>query len=110
MSDFHPASRGGFIEHTLEGLHAAMERMLYAEASASRKGALQRLDARVKVAGLFAMMVSVALAAKLWVIAGILALAVVLAALSAIPFRVLAAGPGSVRCCSPAPSPCRPFF
>jgi energy-coupling factor transporter transmembrane protein EcfT len=51
---------------------------------------LQRLDPRVKVAGLFAMVVSVALAAKLWLIAAILALAVVLAVVSAIPIRVLA--------------------
>jgi len=90
MSDFHPNAKGGFIENTLEGLHAAMDRMLYAEASASRTGALQQLDPRVKVAGLFAMVVSVALAAKLWAIAAMLALAVALALASAIPIRVLA--------------------
>lgn len=90
MSDFHPNARGGFVENTLEGLHAAMDRILYAEASASRTGVLQRLDPRVKVAGLFAMVVSVALAAKLWLIAAMLALAVALAVVSAIPIRVLA--------------------
>lgn len=90
MSDIHPHARGGFIEHTLEGLHSAMERALYAEASASRTGLLQRLDPRVKVAGLFAMVVSVALAAKLWLLAGVLILAVALAVVSAIPIRVLA--------------------
>ncbi len=90
MSDFHPRSRGGFIEQTLEGLHSVMERALYAETSASRAGMLQRLDPRVKVAGLLAVVVSVALSAKLWLIAGVFALAVSLAALSAIPIRVLA--------------------
>jgi cobalt ECF transporter T component CbiQ len=90
MSDFHPNAKGGFIENTLEGLHSAMDRMLYAEASASRTGMLQRLDPRVKVAGLFAMVVSVALAAKLWPLAGVLILAVALAVVSAIPIRVLA--------------------
>ena len=90
MSDIHPRSRGGFIEHTLEGLRSAMERAIYAEASASRTGVLQRLDPRVKVAGILALIVSVALAAKLWLIAGVLALAVTLAAVSAIPIRVLA--------------------
>jgi cobalt ECF transporter T component CbiQ len=90
MSDFHPNAKGGFIENTLEGLHFALQRALYAEASASRAGVLQRLDPRVKVAGLFAMVVSVALAAKLWLIAGILGLAVALAAVSAIPIGLLA--------------------
>jgi len=90
MSDFHPNAKGGFIENTLEGLHFALQRALYAEASASRAGVLQRFDPRVKVAGLLAMVVSVALAAKLWLIAGILALAVALAMVSAIPIGVLA--------------------
>lgn len=90
MSDIRRRSRGGFIEHTLEGLHSAMDRALYAEASASGTGVLQRLDPRVKVAGLFAMVVSVALAAKLWVIAVVLVAGVALAVVSAIPIRVLA--------------------
>jgi len=90
MSDVHPRSRAGFIEQTLEGLRAAMERAVYAEAFASRTGILQRLDPRVKVFGLLAMVVSVALAAKLWLIAAVLAIAATLAAVSAIPIRVLA--------------------
>lgn len=90
MSDFHPNAKGGFIENTLEGLHFALERALYAEASASRTGLLQRLDPRVKVAGLFAMVVSVALATKLLPIAGILILAIALAVGSAIPIGALA--------------------
>jgi cobalt ECF transporter T component CbiQ len=91
MSDFHPAAKGGFIENTLEGLHFALQRALYAEVSAARTGLLQRLDPRVKVAGLFAMVVSVALAAKLWAIAAILALAVALVLASSIPLRAVAA-------------------
>ncbi len=90
MSGVHPHKRRGLIENTLEGLHAAMERALYAEASASRGGLLQRLDPRVKVAGLLSLVVAVALATKLWLIAAVLALAVVLACVSAIPLRVLA--------------------
>jgi cobalt ECF transporter T component CbiQ len=90
MSDFHPNSKGGFVENTLEGLHFAMQRMLYAENAASRVGMLQRIDPRVKVAGLFAMVVSVALSTKLWLIGAILVAAVTLAVLSAIPLRVLA--------------------
>jgi len=90
MSDVHVRKRGGFIEHTLEGLHAAMERALYAETVASRRGLLQQLDPRVKVAGLLSLVVAVALAAKLWLIGAILALAVTVACLSAIPLRVIA--------------------
>jgi cobalt ECF transporter T component CbiQ len=90
MSDVHVRRRGGFIEHTLQGLHAALDRALYAETAASRRGLLQQLDARVKVAGLFALVVSVALASKLWLIVAILALAVALACLSAIPLRIVA--------------------
>ena len=91
MSDFHPSSRGGFLENTLEGLHSAMERALYAESAAERNGVLQRLDARVKVAGLLAMVIAGALSVKLWVIGTILTLALALAALSHVAVRTLAA-------------------
>lgn len=90
MSDIHPRSRGGFVQNTLEGLHSAMERALYAESSAARAGMLQRLDPRVKVAGMLALVVGVALSAKLWLIAAIFLLAVSLAVLSAVPIRLLA--------------------
>jgi len=90
MSDFHPNAKGGFIENTLEGLHFAIERALSAEVSAARTGVLQRLDPRVKVAGFLAMVVSVALAAKLWAIASIFALAVALVAVSSVPIRAVA--------------------
>ena len=90
MSEFHPRTRGGFLERTLESLHAAMERALYAETAAARRGVMQRLDPRVKVAGMFSLVVSVALALKLWPIAVVLLLAVIVAAASSIPVSVLA--------------------
>ncbi len=90
MSDFHPNAKGGFIENTLEGLHFALSRALYAESSASRSGVMQRLDPRVKVAGVFAMVITVALVTKLWLIAAVLILAVGLAVVSAIPIGILA--------------------
>ena len=90
MSGFHSHKRGGLIEHTIEGLYLAMERALHAENSASGGGLLQRLDPRVKVAGLFALIVASALATRLWVIAAVLALAISLAALSLISIRMLA--------------------
>ncbi len=82
--------RAGFLEHTIEGLYHAMERALYAEHSAAGGGLLQRLDARVKVAGLFSLILAAALATRLWVIAALFASAVLLAALSRISLRLLA--------------------
>lgn len=82
--------RGGFIERTIEALYQAMERAMYAEHSAAAGGLLQRLDARVKVWGLFALILAAALAMRLWAVAAIFALAVLLAALSRVSLRVLA--------------------
>ena len=90
MSGFHSHKRGGFIEHTIDGLYLAMERALHAENSAGGGGLLQRLDPRVKVAGLFALILASALATRLWVIAAIFALAILLATLSLISIRMLA--------------------
>jgi cobalt/nickel transport system permease protein len=86
----HGRGRGGFIEHTIQGLHAAMEQALYAEHNASASGLLQRLDPRVKVAALFALILLSAVTAKLWVVATVLLVAVILAALSSISLWVLA--------------------
>jgi cobalt/nickel transport system permease protein len=91
MSGFQRRGRGGIFEHTIEGLLLAMERALHAENSAGRGGLLQRIDPRVKVAGLFSLILAVALAGRLWVIAAIFATAVALAALSLISIRMLAA-------------------
>jgi cobalt ECF transporter T component CbiQ len=83
--------RGGFLERTIEGMCAGMERAADAENSAAGGGLLQRLDARVKVTGLFSLILAAALATRLWAIAAIFALAIALAVLSRVPFRVLAA-------------------
>jgi cobalt/nickel transport system permease protein len=82
--------RRSFIERTIEGLYEAMEHSLHAESSAESGGFLQRLDPRVKVAGLFALILAAALSARLWVIGAIFVLAVSLAAASLISIRMLA--------------------
>jgi cobalt/nickel transport system permease protein len=82
--------RGGFIEDTIEALHEAMERSMYAETAARTKGLLQRMDPRVKVAGLFSLVLVVALETRLWAITSTLLLAILLAAASRIPVRALA--------------------
>jgi cobalt ECF transporter T component CbiQ len=84
-------SRRGFVESTIEGLYQAIERTLEAEASASRGGLLQSLDPRVKVAGLFGLILASVLVSRLAVLACTFGLAVLMAALSLIPFRLLAA-------------------
>ena len=85
-----PARRLRFLEHSIDGLRAGLDLALDAENSAAAGGFLQRLDARVKVAGLFSLILAAALATRLWVIAAIFAAAVVLAALSRVSLRVLA--------------------
>ena len=83
--------RGGFVERTIEGLYQAAQRALDAENSASGGGLLQGLDARVKVAGLLALIVAASLETRLWAMAAVFALAVALAAVSRVPIRLLAA-------------------
>jgi cobalt/nickel transport system permease protein len=86
----HGRGKGGFIEHTIQGLHAAMDRALYAEHSAGSGGLLQRLDPRVKVAALAAFILVSAATGKLWVVAAVLITATTLAALSDLSIWFLA--------------------
>lgn len=83
--------RQSFIERTLTGLFAATERALYAEALAKTDGLLQRLDPRVKVIGLLSLIVAAALAHNLAIILSLFMLAIMLALLSQVPLRTLAA-------------------
>jgi cobalt/nickel transport system permease protein len=86
----HRRRHSGFIENTIEGLYWAMDRALYAENASNACGLLQRLDARVKLAGLFALLIASALSVRLWVIAAIFGLAVMLALCSLISIDTLA--------------------
>jgi cobalt/nickel transport system permease protein len=83
--------RKSFVERTLVGISDAMERALYAEELAAINGALQRLDPRVKVVGLLALIVAVALARNILVILALFGVALLLALLSHVPLRTLAA-------------------
>ena len=82
--------RRGFIERTVESLCEAMEHALQAEHVATGGGLLQRLDPRVKVAGLLALILASALSSRLQAIAAILVLAILLALFSRISFWTLA--------------------
>jgi cobalt/nickel transport system permease protein len=86
----HARSQGGFVEQTIGGLHFALDRAMSADSTARGNGLMQRLDPRVKVAGVSALIVGAAMAAKLWIIAAVFLLAIVLAAVSSISVRSLA--------------------
>jgi len=82
--------RASFVERTIAGLAEAMERALYAEELAKIDGLLQRLDPRVKLIGLLALIVAAALSRNILVILGLFATAILLALLSRVPIRTLA--------------------
>ena len=82
--------RASFVERTVAELSHAMEQALYAEELAHANGLLQRIDPRVKVVGLLALIIAAALARNLAVILVLFVMALVLALLSRVPFRTLA--------------------
>lgn len=79
-----------FVERTLSSLVNAMERALDAEEIANSNGLLQRLDPRVKVIGILALIVVSAMAHRLWVICAMFAVAVAIAVLSRVSLAALA--------------------
>src|SRR5204863_4778105 len=79
-----------FVKRTIRGLDASIERALYAEELAKADGLLQRLDPRVKVVGLLALIIAAALARNILVILGLFVVALALALLSRVPVRTLA--------------------
>src|SRR5262245_3472944 len=85
-----PRRRASFVEKTIASLAGAVERALYAEELAKVDGLLQRLDPRVKLVGLLALVVAAALARNILVILGLFAVAIGLALLSRVPLRTLA--------------------
>ncbi|MGA2741905.1 MAG: cobalt transporter CbiM [Bryobacteraceae bacterium] len=83
--------RKGFVEKTARGLLEATSQALFAEDMAATTGFLQRLDPRVKLIGIGALIAAAVAARRLWVLAAIFALGVVLALVSHIPVRLLTA-------------------
>jgi cobalt ECF transporter T component CbiQ len=81
--------RASFVERTISGLAEALERALYAEELAKADGLLQRLDPRVKLIGLLALIGAAALARNILVILALFGAALALALLSRIPIRTL---------------------
>jgi cobalt/nickel transport system permease protein len=85
-------SRRGFVERSLDGLLHAMERASSAAEHAGSNGWLQRIDPRVKLAGVGGMIAAVVLARRLDLLGALLALGLVTASTSRLPLRTLASG------------------
>jgi cobalt ECF transporter T component CbiQ len=83
--------RGSFVERTLVSLISNTEHALFAEEIAQTNGLLQKLDPRVKIVGLLALILTATLARNIFTILFIFAIAVLLAVLSRVPIRTLAA-------------------
>lgn len=83
------AGRRSFLERSTSSFVDAMEHSFYAENTARADGLLQRIDPRVKLLGILALIVPAAAARNFAVIAGLFAVAVALAALSRVSFGVL---------------------
>jgi cobalt/nickel transport system permease protein len=83
--------RKSFVEKTALGLVAAMQQALFAEDMAGNGGFLQRLDPRVKLAGIGAFIVASVAVRRIWALAAMLAMCIILAMVSRIPIRLLAA-------------------
>ena len=78
-----------FLERTLTSFVNALERSLYAEELAKARGLLQRLDPRIKLVGVLALVIAVAVAHKLWVIGTVFGVALLLAVGSRVPLALL---------------------
>src|SRR5579872_690013 len=91
--EFHPTAgrlrRRSFVEKTTLNLLDAMHHALLAEHTAGSNGLLQRLDPRVKLVGLGALIVAAVAVHRIWVLVGVFAVSLVLAMLSHVPIGVL---------------------
>lgn len=81
--------RGAFIESTLRGLINAAQEALFAENSARANGFLQKLDPRVKIAGLGAFIIAAISVHRLSVLFTLFALSTLGALASKISLRLL---------------------
>ncbi len=83
--------RGSFVEETLKTLVRKTESALFAEELAQADGFLQKLDPRVKIVGLLALILDATLSRNIFTILFVFATAVLLAAVSRVPVKILAA-------------------
>jgi cobalt/nickel transport system permease protein len=84
------ARRKDFVERTIERFSGAMEEAVFAEHVARLPGLLQKLDARVKVTGIGALIAGAIAVHRLWNLAALFAVALLLALLSRVSLVLLA--------------------
>lgn len=77
--------RGSFVERTLDGGAGLLRQVMFGEDTAALDGLLQRLDPRVKLVGLFLLIVAVGLVHHLVVLAAVYLVLLGLAAASRLP-------------------------
>lgn len=80
----------GFLESTFVGFARVVTRAMISEETARQRGLLQALDPRVRVVGLFALVLAVTLSRKISVVAALFVVAVAIAILSRVSLIVLA--------------------
>jgi cobalt/nickel transport system permease protein len=78
-----------FLDSTLRGFARALSKALQSEHAATQPGLLQGLDPRVRVVGIFALVVSVILCRRLDAVAAIFLVAIALALASRVSLRSL---------------------
>jgi len=79
----------GFLESTGMGFARAITQAMLSEKTARRRGLLQSLDPRVRVVGLFSLVLAVTLARRFAVVAALFAIAVLLALCSRVNLLTL---------------------
>lgn len=82
--------RKGFVERTMETFVHAAHKTLFAEDVAQLNGLLQRWDARVKLVGIAALIVSAIAIRRMEILIALFAVAIVLALFSRVPIALLA--------------------
>jgi cobalt/nickel transport system permease protein len=80
----------GFLESTVVGFARVITRAMISEETARQAGLLQALDPRVRVVGLFSLVLAVTLSKKISVVAALFVLALVIAISSRVSLLVLA--------------------
>lgn len=88
---FPGKKRSNIVEQTLQTFLRASRYANYADRSAQKRGLLQGIDPRIKLLGFFLLIVSVSVAHRFLVIAALFLAAILLAALSGIRIKILAA-------------------
>jgi len=83
-------SQHSFLESTIRGFTHAVSKALQAEHAATQPGLLQHLDPRVRVIGIFSLVISVILCRRLEAIAAIFLIAVAIAVASRVSLKSLA--------------------